>query len=79
MYGSRVHEAVLSSGDTESGITIHLVDEQYDHGTPIAQFTCPVLKNDTPESLASRIHELEYRHFAPVVEQTALKNCRQGQ
>jgi phosphoribosylglycinamide formyltransferase-1 len=72
MYGARVHQAVLDAGDTESGITIHYVDEQYDHGATIFQATCPVLPSDTPESLAQRIHELEHAHFAPQLEQLML-------
>jgi len=69
MYGKYVHEAVLAGKQLESGITIHLVDALYDHGAPIAQFTCPVLPNDTVETLQQRIHQLEHQHYAPVVEQ----------
>ena len=58
MYGNFVHEAVLSAKEKESGITIHFVDEVYDNGKTIFQITCPVYKNDTPETLAKRIHEL---------------------
>ncbi len=68
MYGQFVHEAVLASGDAESGITIHFVDEQYDHGNTIFQAKCPVLPNDTANTLAQRIHALEHEHFAPVIE-----------
>lgn len=74
MYGHAVHEAVIKSKDVQSGITIHYVDEQYDHGETILQVTCPVLKNDTAESLASKIHELEHEHFAPTIEKLLLKN-----
>ena len=69
MYGNFVHEAVLTSGSSVSGITIHYVDEHYDHGDVIFQTACPILPNDTPETLASRIHGLEHAHFAPVIEQ----------
>jgi len=69
MYGRYVHEAVLAAGDPESGITIHEVDEQYDHGAHLFQATCPVLPGDTPDSLAHRIHELEHRHYPRVVEE----------
>ncbi|MBL0152477.1 MAG: phosphoribosylglycinamide formyltransferase [Chitinophagaceae bacterium] len=69
MYGHHVHEAVLAAGEKESGITIHLVDEQYDHGKTIAQFTCPVLAGDTADSLAERIHKLEHAHFPEVIEE----------
>jgi phosphoribosylglycinamide formyltransferase-1 len=68
MYGEHVHKAVLAAGDPQSGITIHEVDEQYDHGTHLFQATCPVLPGDTPASLAQRIHELEHRHYPAVVE-----------
>lgn len=69
MYGHHVHEAVLSAGETHSGITVHLVDEKYDHGLHLLQATCPVLAGDTADSLAARIHTLEHRFFAPTIEQ----------
>jgi phosphoribosylglycinamide formyltransferase 1 len=72
MYGAHVHEAVIAAGETESGITIHYVDEQYDHGDTIFQATCEVKKEDTPEMLAQRIHALEHAHFAQVIEQLLL-------
>ena len=68
MYGLRVHEAVLASGDTESGITIHHVNEHYDQGAIILQAKCPVLPDDTPDTLASRVHQLEYEHFPVAIE-----------
>jgi phosphoribosylglycinamide formyltransferase-1 len=68
MYGNFVHEAVLSANEKESGITIHFVDEFYDNGKTIFQTTCPVYKNDTTETLAKRIHELEYKYFPKVIE-----------
>jgi phosphoribosylglycinamide formyltransferase 1 len=68
MYGMKVHEAVILAGDAESGITIHVVNERYDEGTILFQATCPVLPGDTPDTLAARIHALEYRYFAEVVE-----------
>lgn len=67
MYGMNVHKAVIDSGDTESGITIHLVDEFYDNGTILFQSTCNVEPGDTPESLAEKIHKLEYRYFPEVI------------
>ena len=67
MYGHHVHEAVLAAGDTESGITIHYVDEQIDGGEIIFQARCEVLPDDTPDTLANRIHVLEHRHFPEVV------------
>lgn len=68
MYGEYVHQAVLDAGETVSGITIHLVDAHYDNGTYLHQATCPVLPDDTPDSLAQRIHALEKENFAKVVE-----------
>ncbi len=68
MYGHHVHEAVLASGDKESGITIHYVNEKYDSGDIIFQARCPVMPDDTPESLQERVHALEYEHFPRVVE-----------
>lgn len=68
MYGHHVHEAVLAAGETESGITIHQVDDQYDHGQVIFQARCPVLPGDTPEKLAERVLQLEHRHFPEVIE-----------
>lgn len=69
MYGQRVHEAVIANGDTESGITIHWVDEQYDHGSTIFQATCPVLPGDTAGTLAQRIHGLEHEHYPKIIAQ----------
>jgi phosphoribosylglycinamide formyltransferase 1 len=68
MYGSHVHEAVLAGEEHESGITIHFVDENYDNGDIILQMKCPVLENDTPESLANRIHLLEHAYYPVVIE-----------
>ncbi len=67
MYGMNVHKAVIDSGEKESGITIHLVDEHYDKGTILFQSTCSVEPGDTPESLSEKIHKLEYRHFPEVI------------
>lgn len=67
MYGSRVHKAVIENGESESGITIHFVSEDYDEGNIIFQAKCPVEPNDTPDSLAARIHKLEYKYFPEVV------------
>lgn len=69
MYGNHVHEAVIANKETESGITIHLVDEVYDHGKIIFQTKCEVKEDDTPDTLAARIHELEHKHYAKVIEQ----------
>lgn len=69
MYGDRVHAAVLLAGEKESGITIHEVNEHYDEGRVLAQFRCPVYPIDTPDSLAQRVHSLEYAHYPEIVEQ----------
>ncbi len=69
MYGDRVHRAILESGDKVSGITIHVVNDQYDEGRIIFQMECPVEQGDTPEILAKRVHDLEYRYFPKVIEQ----------
>ncbi len=68
MYGKKVHEAVIFGKEKESGITIHFVNEKFDEGNHIAQFICPVFSDDTPESLAKRVLELEHKHFALVVD-----------
>ena len=68
MYGLHIHKAVIDSKDDESGITIHYVDEVYDHGKIIYQATCPVLENDTPSLLALRIQKLEHEHYPGVIE-----------
>lgn len=67
MYGLHVHRAVIDNKEKESGITIHFVDELYDHGDIIFQATCPVEENDTPETLAQRIHALEHEHYPGVI------------
>ncbi len=69
MYGSFVHEEVLRNKEKESGITIHLVNNEYDEGKHLLQKKCPVLFDDTPDTLANRIHELEYQNFPIVIEQ----------
>ena len=69
MYGQRVHEAVIAAGERESGITIHLVNEHYDEGEHLFQARCAVLPEDTPDTLAQRIHTLEHAHFPRVVEE----------
>jgi phosphoribosylglycinamide formyltransferase-1 len=72
MWGQHVHAAVLAAGDAESGITIHYVDEHYDHGDHLFQVRCPVLPGDTAETLAARIHELEHRWFPEIIEKAVL-------
>ena len=73
MYGNYVHEAVLFAGEKESGITIHYVDEHYDNGDIILQVKCSVLDDDTPESLANRIHTLEYVNYPVIIEELVKK------
>ena|SRR5437016_165994 len=73
MYGNFVHESVLASAEKESGITIHYVDDHYDHGDVILQVRCPVMKDDTAESLANRIHALEHANYPVVVEELVKK------
>lgn len=68
MYGAFVHQAVLDHGEKETGITIHLVDEIYDHGRIIFQATCPVLPGDSATSLAKRVAVLEHEHYPAQVE-----------
>jgi phosphoribosylglycinamide formyltransferase-1 len=67
MYGDRVHKAVLDTRCTESGITIHFVNEHYDSGDIIFQARCPVLPGDDADTLASRVHALEYEHYPAVI------------
>ncbi|MEN9444780.1 MAG: phosphoribosylglycinamide formyltransferase [Bacteroidota bacterium] len=68
MYGDKVHQAVIAAADTHSGITIHYVNSRYDEGQVIYQATCPVLPTDTPETLATKIHDLEYEHFPKIID-----------
>jgi phosphoribosylglycinamide formyltransferase-1 len=68
MFGHHVHAAVIENRESESGITIHRVNREYDEGDIVFQARCEVKTNDTPDSLASRIHQLEYDHFPVVVE-----------
>lgn len=73
MYGHHVHQAVIANRELFSGITIHYVNEKYDEGAIIFQARCPVLADDTPESLADRIHLLEYKHFPAIIEEVVGK------
>jgi phosphoribosylglycinamide formyltransferase-1 len=68
MYGSKVHEAVVASGERESGITIHLVNEEYDKGKILFQAKVPVYEKDTAADLASRVLALEHQHFPTVIQ-----------
>ena len=71
MYGRRVHEAVLASGDQESGATVHLVDEEYDQGAVLAQARVPVRPGDTPATLAERVLGVEHRLLPAAVRRAA--------
>ncbi len=73
MYGHHVHEAVIAAGETESGCTVHLVNEHYDEGRILLQEKCPVLPDDTPETLAARVLECEHRAYARAVEMVSAK------
>ncbi len=71
MYGARVHAAVLEAGDGESGATVHLVDEEYDRGAPLAQARVPVQPGDTPATLAARVLAIEHRLLPAAVRAAA--------
>ncbi|HXB11496.1 MAG TPA: phosphoribosylglycinamide formyltransferase [Bacteroidia bacterium] len=68
MYGNKVHEAVIANHEKNSGITIHYVNEKYDEGKIIFQKECEVLTNDSPLTLAARVHELEHKYYPIAVE-----------
>ena len=72
MYGSKVHEAVINAGEKESGITIHFVNEKYDEGEIVFQEKCQIEQNDTPDSLAAKIHKLEHLHYPAVIEEVLM-------
>jgi phosphoribosylglycinamide formyltransferase 1 len=73
MFGHHVHEAVVAARETQSGITIHFVNEQYDEGQIIFQTTCPVLPTQTPDDVAAKVHELEYAHYPRVIGEVLLR------
>ena len=73
MYGHHVHETVIVNKEKESGITIHFVDELYDHGSIIFQATCSIDENDTADILAGKIHKLEHENFPRVIEEVVKK------
>ena len=72
MYGHHVHEAVVAAGEHESGITIHIVDSNYDRGTTLFQARCTVTPDDTPDTLAAKIHLLEKEYFPRVIDETIM-------
>jgi len=73
MYGDRVHQAVKEANETESGITIHYVNECFDDGKIVFQAKCEVLENDSADGIAEKVHALEYRYFPEVIEKVILK------
>ncbi|HSZ72317.1 MAG TPA: phosphoribosylglycinamide formyltransferase [Cytophagaceae bacterium] len=74
MYGSKVHEAVVAAGEKESGITIHLVNEEYDKGAPLFQISCTLEPGDSADEVAAKVHQLEYEHFPRVIENWIINN-----
>lgn len=74
MYGARVHQEVYESGDTETGITIHYVNERYDEGEIIFQKKIPIDSSDTPDIIAEKIHILEHEYFPKIIENCVLSN-----
>ena len=68
MYGDRVHQAVKENNETETGITIHYVNENYDEGAIIFQAKTSVVPSDEATSIAEQVHQLEYEHFPKVIE-----------
>ncbi|HJQ53836.1 MAG TPA: phosphoribosylglycinamide formyltransferase [Gemmatimonadaceae bacterium] len=72
MYGARVHEAVIASGAEESGVTVHLVDDDYDRGPIVARWRVPVERSDTAESLAARVLTVEHIVYPRVIEMVAI-------
>ena len=75
MYGDNVHKAVVEANETESGITIHYVNENYDEGAIIFQAKCKVEQNDTYDMVAQKVHKLEYEYFPQIIEDLLQKKC----
>jgi len=70
-YGIHVHESVIASGDTETGVSVHVVDEQYDHGRILGQTRLPVEPGDTPETLQERVLAVEHRFYSEIIGKIA--------
>ncbi len=68
MYGMKVHQAVVENGEEKSGISIHQVNEKYDEGALVFQAECSIDPGDTPEIVAQKVHELEYRYYPMIIE-----------
>lgn len=76
MYGAKVHDAVIAAGVSTTGVTVHLVDDEYDHGPVVAQWRVPVRESETAEQLAARVLEVEHLLYPRVVEMIAALNDR---
>ena len=76
MYGMKVHEAVKAAGETQTGITIHFVNEKFDEGEIIFQATTSLVDTDTPDSIADKVHKLEYEYFPKIIEDVIL-SCQE--
>ena len=74
MYGMFVHNAVKANNESETGITIHYVNENYDEGAIIFQAKTALSSEDTPDTIAAKIHVLEQKHFPKIIEEVILKN-----
>jgi phosphoribosylglycinamide formyltransferase-1 len=79
MYGMHVHEAVIAAGEKESGVTVHVVDEVYDHGPILAQEKVPVFPDDTPEDLAARVLQIEHRLYSETLKELSEKLLKERQ
>lgn len=79
MYGEKVHKAVLEAGEKESGITIHIVNENYDEGEIIFQAKCKIDKLDNVQTLSAKVHKLEYEYYPAVTEQYIYKLISNGE
>jgi phosphoribosylglycinamide formyltransferase-1 len=76
MYGARVHEAILAAGETETGVTVHLVDDEYDHGEIVGQCRVPVEQGDTVESLSARVLQCEHAFLVETLQAIASGNLQ---
>ncbi len=79
MYGHHVHEAVVAAGETETGISIHYVNEHYDEGRLIRQVRCAIEPDDSPEDVAARVHRLEHQHYPEVVAELVNELAQKAQ
>ena len=72
MYGMKIHELIRSLNETETGITIHLINDKYDEGPILFQGRCEVASTDTPKDIANKVHQMEYANYSPVIERWIL-------